>query len=233
MQARPAYPRRWRVKHQMNALLLDLDGTIIDSDPVHAAVFIDLMAEHGRPMDESFYYSAIHGRHNDDIFGDLLPDADPTEMSLLKEARYRERIAEVTLIAGLHGAIDRARDRGWRVGIVTNAPRANADAAIDAFNLHGLFDSIVIGDECERGKPDPLPYLTGLAQMGAGAERSIAVEDSPAGLSAARGAGIYTFGMRSGLDAAALIAAGAQDTLQDYNDNALLAKMDRLTGATQ
>jgi len=216
----------------MNTLLLDLDGTIIDSDPVHAQVFIDLMAEYGKTMDEPLYYKAIHGRQNVEIFAELLPDTDPQAMSVLKEARYRERIAEVTLIAGLHDFIARVRDAGWKVGMVTNAPRANADAAIGAFDLHDAFDTIVVGDECARGKPDPLPYLTALANLGGTASATLAVEDSPAGIRSAVGAGLHTFGMRSSLPAAALIAAGAHDTIADYNDIALRTMLDRLTGAT-
>jgi len=215
----------------MQALLLDLDGTIVHSDPVHAAVFVDLLAGYGQNVDAAFYYAHIHGRQNLAIFADLLPGEDAQALSDRKEAMYRDRLADVTPIAGLTRFIAQARDRGFALGLVTNAPRLNADAVLAALYMTDTFDTIVIGDECARGKPDPLPYATALANLGADARASLAVEDSPSGIRSAVAAGLCTFGMRSSLTAGALHAAGAHATIADFNDTALHSALDRLTGA--
>ncbi|WP_108482409.1 HAD family hydrolase [Oceaniglobus ichthyenteri] len=216
----------------MKALLLDLDGTIVDSDPVHVAVFIDLLAEFGHDISAEHYFTALHGRQNVAIFSELLPNEDPQAMSERKEAMYRERLDQVAPIAGLPDLLARARARGVKLGVVTNAPRANADAVLAAFGMSDTFDTIVIGEECARGKPDPLPYATGLANLGADPAHSFAVEDSPAGIRSAVAAGLYTFGMRSSLTAEKLLAAGAHDTITDFNARAIHTRLDRLTGAT-
>lgn len=217
----------------MRAILLDLDGTMVHSDPVHAAVFVELLAEHGRSISEDFYYSDIHGRQNVDIFSELLPGQDAAGMAVLKETRYRDRLDEVAEVPGLRPFLEQARAAGYALGVVTNAPRVNARAVLDVLGLGDAFDTLVIGDECARGKPDPLPYAIGLANLGGDPAQSFAVEDSPSGIRAAKGAGLFTFGMRSSLDHATLGAAGADATIADFNDTALLNHLKRLTGATQ
>jgi len=123
-----------------------------------------------------------------------------------------------------------AKDRGWGLGVVTNAMRENAVAMLDAIGLRDAFQTIVIGEECIRGKPDPDPYLEAMRQLGVGPAESIAFEDSPSGVRAAHAAGIWTIGIRSALDDAALRAAGADATLADFTDPALNDHLARLEG---
>jgi beta-phosphoglucomutase-like phosphatase (HAD superfamily) len=87
------------------------------------------------------------------------------------------------------------------------------------------FPMLVIGDELARGKPDPLPYLTGLQRLGGEAARAIAFEDSLSGIRSASAAGIFTFGMRGALDDAALHAAGASAVISDFTDARLHARL--------
>ncbi len=89
---------------------------------------------------------------------------------------------------------------------------------------------LVIGDELDRGKPDPLPYLTGLSRLGSVRERALAFEDSRSGVQAASAAGIETIGLRTGLDDATLRAAGAAATIADFTDAWFLEKLAREFG---
>ena len=106
--------------------------------------------------------------------------------------------------------------------MVTNAPRANAEQMLAGLGLASRFDVVVIGDELARGKPDPLPYATALARLGADAARAVAFEDSRSGIAAAHAAGIFTFGLSTTLDAPALRAAGADVAIADFADAALM-----------
>ncbi|ETX29120.1 HAD family hydrolase [Roseivivax isoporae] len=210
------------------ALLFDLDGTLLDSDPLHERVFRDLYAERGREIDAAYYLANIHGRHNPDIFSRDFPDADPHALSEEKEARFRERLpARVTPTAGLGALLDRAGDAGWPTALVTNAPRRNAETMLDAIGVRDRFPVVVIGDECTRAKPHPDPYLAALAALGTPPGRAIAFEDSPSGLRAARAAGVHVMGLRSSLGHEALLEAGAHDSIADFTDPAL----DRLLAA--
>ncbi len=105
---------------------------------------------------------------------------------------------------------------------MTNATRENATLQLGAIGLAERFDTVVIGYELERAKPDPLPYLTGLERLGGHAGRSIAFEDSLSGLAAARGAGLPVVGIATSLPAERLLAEGAALAIRDYHDPRLI-----------
>lgn len=215
------------------ALLFDLDGTLIDSDPLHAQIFVRLFAERGLEIDEAFYLANMHGRHNTEIFQEHLPDEDPYAMHLLKEAAFRDSLdASVPPMPGAVDLIARARAAGWAVAVVTNAPRLNADASLAAIGLDQAFDIVIVGEECTKGKPDPAPYLTALETLNVSAGHAIAFEDSPSGIASARAAKLYTVGIRSSLTRTQLSNAGAHASLQNFNDPAIGPIVDRLEGAT-
>ncbi|SFB76126.1 HAD family hydrolase [Tropicimonas isoalkanivorans] len=213
------------------ALLFDLDGTLIDSDPLHAAVFIEMFAERGQEIDFEFYRENIHGRLNAHIFAELFPGEDAEAMADYKEAEYRRRLkAGQEPIPGTFELLDLADRMGWGKAVVTNAPRENGEAVLEALGLTNRIDTLVIGDECARGKPDPAPYAEGLRRLGADPAASLAFEDSPPGIRSATGAGLKTIGIRSLLDDATLRDAGASLTIKNYADPHLAPHIEKLKG---
>ncbi|KAA9009093.1 HAD family hydrolase [Histidinibacterium aquaticum] len=216
----------------MAALLFDLDGTMLETDPLHAAVFREIFAERGREIDDGFYTRELHGRLNADIFGEHFPDEDASALADEKEARFRERLgSQAEPMPGLRALIGRAEQEGWPMAVVTNAPPENARAMLAAIGLDGRFDTIVLGDDCPRGKPDPYPYAEAMRRLGVRAERTVAFEDSRAGVTSASRAGAWTVGLRSSLDDAALRDAGARLTIRTYEDPDLDTALDTLKGA--
>lgn len=214
------------------ALLFDLDGTMLMTDDIHREVFVDLMKPYGITITEGFYMEHVHGRLNTDFFAEFLPDLDdPQGLSDHKEALFRQRLPRpYPAMPGAERLVARANEAGWAVAIVTNANRTNAEAMLDAIALSDAFDTVIIGEECARGKPDPEPYLAALRALNVPAHRAIAFEDSPSGMRAAAGSGAYAVGLRSGLTDADLRRHGAQITIADFNDPALEHALDRLTG---
>jgi HAD superfamily hydrolase (TIGR01509 family) len=218
----------------MPALLFDLDGTMLNSDAIHVQVFEDLWAARGMEMEDGFYMRHVHGRLNVDVFADFLPDEpDPQGLSEWKEAQFRDRLPRpYPAMPGLEALIDGAKSDGWRVAVVTNAMRLNAEAMLAAIGLREVVDSIVIGEECARAKPHPMPYLTAMQMFGEPPEACIAFEDSATGVRAAAASGALTIGVRSGLGDDELRAHGAAATIQDFNDTALPALLARLKGVS-
>ncbi len=215
------------------ALLFDLDGTLIESDPLHAQVYVEMFAARGVDIDEAFYFSEIHGKQNTEVFKKHLPGEDPYQLHLDKEAAFREILDDIVdPMPGLVTLLNRAETEGWGVACVTNAPRLNADAMLKAIGLAARFPTVVIGEECVRGKPDPAPYTAAMEQLGTLPGHAIAFEDSAAGLYSAAASGAFTIGVRSSLDHDTLIDLGAHATIKDFNDTALPAFLERLEGAT-
>ncbi|SFP20737.1 HAD family hydrolase [Tranquillimonas alkanivorans] len=216
----------------MPALLFDLDGTLLHSDPLHAKIFQEIFAARGQEIDEAFYTANIHGRENADIFGEFFPDEDAARLSDEKEATFRDRLGRREPTPGTTALLDRAHRAGWGIALVTNAPRLNAHAMLDAIGLVERFGTIVVGEECERGKPHPAPYRAAMEALGVASRDSVAFEDSRSGVASARAAGVFTVGLRSSLTHDQLCAAGADTTIADFTDTALDRILGRLEGAT-
>ncbi|GGL79762.1 HAD family hydrolase [Wenxinia marina] len=213
----------------VRALLFDLDGTMLDTDPIHEAVFRDLLAPRGIAVDRAFYMEAIHGRLNVDFFAEYLPDEpDPQGLSERKEAEFRDRLPRPYPAApGAARLIREAAARGTPMAVVTNAMRLNAEAMLEAIGLADAFATIVVGEECARAKPHPAPYLAACDALRVAPGDAVAFEDSPSGLASAAAAGCRVVGVRSALTDAALRAAGAHLTIRDFEDPGLDQLLER------
>src|SRR5690606_37869724 len=143
-------------------------------------------------------------------------------LSAEKETRFRARLGDAfEPMPGLLPLLARAGAAGIACGVVTNAPRANAEAMLAAIGLAGHFPVVIAEGDAPHGKPDPGPYRAGLAALGAEAGLSLAFEDSRSGIAAAVAAGIPTVGLRSSLSDAELLRAGALVSIEDFTDPAL------------
>lgn len=206
----------------LQALLFDLDGTLAHTDPIHYEVWCDILREFDHTLTPDLYNSRISGRLNDAIIRDWLPhlsDAEGRALSDRKEAEFRTR-AETRLqpMPGLNELLDWAAQQPLKLGMVTNAPRDNAEFMLRVLHLTEVFETVVLADELERGKPDPLPYEVAIAQLGVRALDSLVFEDSPSGIKAAVAAGIPTVGITSSHDAEKLRQLGATWTAPDFAD---------------
>ena len=217
------------------ALLFDLDGTLVDSDARHFAAFQLIFAPFGIALDQATYNARIHGSSNDLIGKAFLSHLTPERRRAVldeKEAAFRADLADIEPIPGAVELLDLADQLGLRRAVVTNGPRANADAALDALGLADRLAIVVIGAELERAKPDPLPYLRGLELTGAAASRSVAFEDSPTGVRSAAAAGLAVVGLTTSLDEAALVEAGALFAAADFTDPRIRALIEERAAAS-
>ena len=162
------------------ALLFDLDGTLVDSDPEHLVSFQRVFAPHGIELDHAEYAAKIMGASNEMIASRYLAHLSPVEQVATldaKEADYRDNLGALEPILGALALLDFADRRGLKRAVVTNAPRANAEKVLTALGIGQRLPILVIGGEIARSKPDPLPYLTALERTGASAAHSVAFEE--------------------------------------------------------
>jgi HAD superfamily hydrolase (TIGR01509 family) len=216
------------------ALLFDLDGTLVDSDPDHLVAFQGVFASHGIDLDRASYSKNIMGASNEMIARFYLSHLQPHEQAAALEAKeeaYRNGLGDIEPIEGAVALLDYADERGLKIALVTNAPRANAEKVLAALGIGHRLPILVIGAELARAKPDPLPYLTGLDLTGALASHSLAFEDSLSGVRAAVAAGLAVVGMTTTLDAETLIGAGARIAAKDFTDPRIFKLIEGLIGA--
>jgi HAD superfamily hydrolase (TIGR01509 family) len=210
------------------ALLFDLDGTLVDTESQHFSAFQRVLAPHGVALDEAQYREHILGAPNATIAARFLPTLDSAEREATieaKETAYRALVGELAPAKGALDLLEFAKRNALAVAVVTNAPRANAELVLAAAGLTKRLPIVICGAELARGKPDPLPYLTGLERTRATAARSIAFEDSVSGIRAAVAAGLYVIGMTTTLDAAMLVAAGAHMAVADFTDPRIVERI--------
>lgn len=205
----------------LSALLFDLDGTLVNTDPVHFLIWQKMLREYGMEIDETFYQAKISGGLNPEILGRILPQLSPDqiqEFAEKKEAIFREIATSLEALPGVMAALNWGRKHNLKLGLVTNAPRANAEFMLQTLKLTDAFDLIVLAEEEAAAKPDPTPYLVALARLGVTADAAITFEDSPSGIRASVAAGIKTVGIASTHNPDKLMNLGTCMAVPDFTD---------------
>lgn len=211
------------------AILFDLDGTVAHTDPIHFQVWLQLLLDYGLEIDEAFYKRRISGGRNWKILENILPQLAPEERQRLaeeKEARFRRQATNLKPLPGLSKLLQWTEARGLKRALVTNAPRQNVDFILSTLGLERTFAPVVLAENVPAPKPDPAIYNQALASLGIESEQAIAFEDSPAGIKAAVGAGIYTIGMTTNQEPTVLKDLGAAMAIADFTHPALWELLD-------
>ncbi|MFW6296761.1 MAG: HAD family hydrolase [Halothece sp.] len=208
----------------LSAILFDLDGTLVNTDPIHFKTWQTVLSDLEMSIDRQFYDSRISGRTNAEIVSDILPHLsleDGLKVADKKEAQFRELANELTPLPGLKAVLDWTNQNALKQAIVTNAPKANATFMLESLNLKNTFPIVILAEEAPQGKPHPAPYQMALKRLAVSSEKAIAFEDSPSGIKAAVAANIRTFGIASTHDPSALKEAGAEQVFTNFTDASL------------
>ncbi|MBL8229952.1 MAG: HAD-IA family hydrolase, partial [Bryobacterales bacterium] len=146
----------------MRALILDMDGVLIDSNELHAEAWHLYLSHHKVPADGMM--ERMHGKRNDqivrDLFGSELSEEEVFAHGAAKEELYRQMMRpqiERHLVAGLRGFLERHGSKP--LGVASNAEPANVDFVLEEGGLRKYFQAVVNGHQVERPKPDPEIYL--------------------------------------------------------------------------
>ena len=198
------------------ALLLDLDGTLVDSEPVHRAAYRAFFEARGWDEPDLTLFT---GRRAEDVFA-----AEPGPWA---GHDLDALAAEVTALVDVSGApepvpgatslIEAAHRLGVPVAVVTSAGPAWTHQAIEGpLDSRGLITLVVTADDVVDGKPDPTGYRLACERLGVDPAAALAVEDSPAGIRAALAAGVgEVVGISTTHDASELTDAGAVKVVED------------------
>ena len=187
----------------MEAFIFDMDGVIIDSEPLHSRVKMETFAHFGLPFDEDDLTQYM-GRTSVDIFSDVLAKEHRTDVSVqeivdYKHAHYLELAVggALTAIPGSLDLIHRLREADVPLALATSSWRRVVDAILVQFDLTEAFQSVITGSELTKSKPDPAIYRLSAEALGIDPRACVVLEDTSAGVAAAKGAGMYCIGFRS------------------------------------
>ncbi|NNU28772.1 HAD family hydrolase [Isoptericola sediminis] len=180
------------------AVLWDMDGTLVDTEPYWIRAEHELVAAHG-------------GRWSHERALELVGNPLTVSAGVLQEAgvdlpldaivqhllgRVQAQVAEsVPWRPGARELLAALGEAGVRCALVTMSYAVLAEAV--TAHVPGAFEMLVTGDQVTRGKPDPEPYLVAVERLGVPVEECVALEDSPAGISSALASGARTLGVEA------------------------------------
>jgi beta-phosphoglucomutase family hydrolase len=203
----------------IKAVLWDLDGVLVDTASFHFEAWRELFAGEGKDIGEEEFRRTF-GLRNDAILREILgglPRQRVEELSRRKEELFRAKIAgRITPTPGVPALLERLRQTGRRMAVVSSAPRQNVEMVLHGLGIEDAFDVIVAEEDASRGKPDPQGYLLAAERLGAAPEECAVVEDAPGGVEAAKRAGMRCIGLaaKRALDA----LAGADLVVQSLEE---------------
>ena len=198
-----------------SAFLLDLDGTLVDSEPLHRASYEAWFAHRGWEVPDLAIFT---GRRAEDVFA-----VEPGPWSGLDPAALAREVVPFvpddlpTPVPGARDLLVAARAAGVPLAIVTSAGPPWVERSLEALGLDlTAVDVVVTARDVVDGKPHPAGYALACERLGADPAAALAAEDSPAGVRAALGAGVRrVVGVATTHTAARLEAAGAVEVHDD------------------
>jgi HAD superfamily hydrolase (TIGR01509 family) len=178
----------------VRALIFDMDGLLVDSEPLAALAMDMFLTNYGFERRQE-----VHAR----LLGRRLPEAiaivresygmaEPLDALIEEygELRLATLRGAVRQLPGAREVIEFGRAAGLAIGLATSGMRAHATVSLEETELAGLFDAEVTGDEVEHGKPAPDLFLLAAKRLGVPPAECVVFEDAPNGVLAAKAAGM-------------------------------------------
>ena len=173
------------------AVLFDLDGTLVDSEPLQFCAYRDAFAEFGVCLDRKAWnrWHAVEASITRFVRDEGL-DVDPEAVRARKRIRYENMIEhELELKPGARDLVEACSEH-FRLAIVSGSRIESIEACVERFDLQGCFECLVSSTTLRHAKPWPDPYLEALDRLDQPASRSLVIEDSIPGYRAALEAGL-------------------------------------------
>ncbi|AXK32144.1 HAD family hydrolase [Streptomyces armeniacus] len=178
------------MKLSADALLFDNDGTLLSSMESVIRCWTRWAGEHG-VTEAEFAQVELHGRTAAEIISELLPAAEvPGAVRRIEQLEVEDVGGGVVLLPGTAALVSALSAAPAPWAVVTSAIRPLAEARLREVGVEPPL--VIAAEDVVRGKPDPEPFLLAARKLGADPARCVVFEDAPAGLEAARAAGMRT-----------------------------------------
>jgi HAD superfamily hydrolase (TIGR01509 family) len=178
----------------VQAVIFDMDGVIVDSEPYSMQALIDVLGQYGiEPTEDDLRRS--YGRRVRDDFVDYFArygvTADVNIAIAHKHARYYHLAAgHLQPFPGVMALLKRLGDHGHRLALASSGDRVKVAFGMQALQLNSLFELVITGDDVSHSKPAPEIYLRAAQRLRVSPAECIAIEDAPAGVEAVKRAGM-------------------------------------------
>ena len=184
---------------ELDLVIFDCDGVLVDSEHISARVLVELAAEVGVAFDATYVRENFLGRSFPTV-ARIIGDVFATDLPPDFEARYRARLLDrfETELRPTAGVLDVLGRLAVPACVATSSSPPRAARSLEIAGLHGFFDHVFTASLVARGKPAPDLFLHAAAVIGAEPVRCLVIEDSRPGLIGARAAGMSVVGFVGG-----------------------------------
>jgi HAD superfamily hydrolase (TIGR01509 family) len=192
-------PPRWRTKlRRFDAVIFDMDGVLVDGEPLHFEAVNRLLAEEGRSITLDQYKPYMGTKSG---WKELISDFGLNGSYEMYSERYTPMLVDLyrersEALPGAREAVESLK------GVVPIAVCSSSilpwvEAALSKIGLLNAFDEIISGSEVREGKPAPDIYLLAASRVNVHPSRALAIEDAPAGIASATAAGMTVWAVRT------------------------------------
>lgn len=196
---------------EFDAVIFDMDGVIVDSEPRHQRAFQEIFEEMGMADTHGIEFSKYLGRSDRAVWLDFVEMHQPMqsleELTALKQNRLIEIIRrEKPLFNGLPELVEDLAST-YPLAVASGSLHPVIDVVLEIDQLRKYFQTVVSVQDVAHGKPAPDVYLKAAKDLSVAPERCCVIEDAPAGVQAAKAAGMYTIAITNSIHSEALSKA--------------------------
>lgn len=183
------------------AILFDIDGTLVDSNEAHVAAWREAFRQHDYDFEPETIHDQI-GKGGDNLVPSLVPDAPEVVRKAIENAHAeiykRDFLEQVKPFPGARDLLLRTREAGKKVVLASSASRPELDHYVRLLGAEDIIDGATSKDDVEHSKPCPDIFEAAVRHAGVSPEQALVIGDTPYDIAAARRSGVETIALRSG-----------------------------------
>jgi HAD superfamily hydrolase (TIGR01509 family) len=207
---------------KIKAIIFDMDGVLVDSEPIHEKAEREVCRQFGMEVAKS-EWDGFRGRKLDDIFSYASKKygtgKEPIEeMIELKIQLYLfYALKEMELLPGVREFLDEMKkNQKYRFALTTSGRKIQQNQILAKYQLENFFETMVTADDVKNGKPHPEPYIVTVEKLNEEPGVCLVIEDSDNGIISAKAAGCQTCGITTTFPEDRLKSAGAEMVVSDF-----------------
>jgi len=202
------------MRPRFDAVLFDVDGTLLDSTEFVVNALRHALQTHGLPVPSASAVARIMGPPLAECYQRVAPGHDPAPLIATHRAWQREHVHLIQAYPGAADALRRLRAAGVRLAAVTARSRVSSLGTLDSAGLASLLEFTISAEDTARPKPYPDPLHLALDRLGVSPPRAAMVGDTVTDIEAGRAAGVVTVAALYGFAGESLAGAGADHCIR-------------------
>ncbi|NLW08758.1 MAG: HAD family hydrolase [Firmicutes bacterium] len=184
----------------IKAFIFDMDGVIVDSEPLHFEVNRRIMRDFGLEFSDEFFHAYV-GITNEQMWADLIERYSlNTTIEELQKKDFllkKEVFRDLQPIKGIPELLANLKKDGIAIGLASSSEKAFIEMVLEELGIRGYFQAVVSGEEVERSKPEPEIFLRAAELLNVDPADCLVLEDSRHGVEAAKRAGMKCIGYQN------------------------------------